>query len=33
VRRWEQHTGATAVLDGDGRAFAEIATQRAPSAS
>jgi DNA modification methylase len=29
VRRWEQATGKQAVLDGDGRTFAEIAAERA----
>lgn len=29
VRRWEQATGKQAVLDGDGRTFAEIAEERA----
>ena len=29
VRRWEAFTGGEAVLEGDGRSFAEIATERA----
>jgi len=29
VRRWEQATGKQAVLNGDGRTFAEIAGERA----
>ena len=29
IRRWERATGQQATLDGDGRAFAEIATERA----
>jgi DNA modification methylase len=33
VRRWEGFTGATAVLEGDGRAFADIAAQRARQAA
>jgi DNA modification methylase len=28
VQRWEQHTGKSATLDGDGRTFAEIAAER-----
>jgi len=28
VRRWQSFTGQTATLDGDGRAFAEIETER-----
>ena len=30
VRRWRRLTGKTAVLDGDGRSFDEIATERGP---
>jgi DNA modification methylase len=30
VRRWQQHTGQTAHLDGDGRSFQEIASIRQP---
>jgi DNA modification methylase len=33
VRRWEGFTGAAAVLEGDGRSFAEIAAQRARQAA
>jgi DNA modification methylase len=32
VRRWQEHTGKQAVLDGDGRTFAEIAEERAVTA-
>ena len=28
VERWQQATGRTATLDGDGRTFAEIAAER-----
>jgi hypothetical protein len=28
VRRWEKATGKEAVLDGDGRSFAEVAAER-----
>jgi len=28
VRRWQEHTGKTAVLEGDGRTFDEIAEER-----
>jgi len=28
VKRWEQHTGKTATLEGDGRTFAEIKGER-----
>jgi DNA modification methylase len=28
VRRWEEHTGERAVLEGDGRAFAELVAER-----
>ena len=30
VMRWQQATGRAAVLDGDGRTFAEVATERTP---
>ena len=30
VERWQSFTGETAVLDGDGRGFAEIASERRP---
>jgi len=29
VRRYQEYTGKHAVLDGDGRAFAEVALERA----
>jgi DNA modification methylase len=29
VRRWEAFSGAEAILDGDGRSFAEVAGERA----
>jgi DNA modification methylase len=32
VRRWQQYTGKRAVLDGDGRTFDEIATERRSAA-
>ena len=28
VERWQRNTGRTAVLDGDGRSFAEVRTER-----
>ena len=31
VRRWQDYTGSKAFLDGDGRSFAEIATERRAS--
>jgi DNA modification methylase len=33
VQRWEQHTGKTATLEGDGRTFAEIAAERKTDAA
>jgi hypothetical protein len=30
VKRWQEFAGGTAVLDGDGRSFAEIAGAKAP---
>jgi DNA modification methylase len=33
VKRWEAFTGATAVLEGDGRSLAEIAAHRARQAA
>ena len=29
VKRWQGFTGETAILDGDGRSFAEVAAERA----
>jgi DNA modification methylase len=31
VRRWEQLTGGSAVLEGDGRSFAEVEAERLPA--
>ena len=31
VRRWQQLSGKSATLDGDGRSFDQIQTERAPS--
>jgi hypothetical protein len=28
VRRWQEYTGKTAFLDGDGRSFDEVAQER-----
>ena len=33
VRRWEEYTGKQAVLDGDGRTFAEVALERIEEAA
>ena len=33
VRRWEEYTGKQAVLDGDGRTFAEVAQERIKEAA
>ena len=33
VRRWEEYTGKQAVLDGDGRTFAEVARERIKEAA
>jgi hypothetical protein len=33
LRRWQDFTGATAVLDGDGRTFDQIAAERPPQAA
>jgi len=33
VRRWEEYTGKQAVLDGDGRTFAEVARERTKEAA
>ncbi len=33
VRRWQEYTGSTATLEGDGRSFAEIASQRVAEAA
>jgi hypothetical protein len=30
VKRWQNFTGQQAVLDGDGRSFDQIATERSP---
>jgi hypothetical protein len=30
VRRWQEFSGKVAVLDGDGRAFDELASERKP---
>ncbi len=29
-RRWQEYTGKAAVLEGDGRSFAELAVERGP---
>jgi hypothetical protein len=33
VKRWEAFTGETAVMEGDGRAFTEIASERLEEAA
>ena len=33
LRRWEEYTGKQAVLDGDGRTFAEVAVKRIKEAA
>jgi DNA modification methylase len=33
VRRWQEYTGQSARLDGNGRTFAEIATERTSDAA
>ena len=33
VHRWEEYTGKQAVLDGDGRTFAEVALERIKEAA
>jgi len=33
VLRWEKATGKHAILDGDGRTFAEVAAERTPEAA
>jgi hypothetical protein len=33
VKRWQDFTGETAVLDGDGRTFDQIAAERQPQAA
>jgi DNA modification methylase len=32
VRRWQDHTGREAMLEGDGRTFGELAAERQPAA-